>query len=140
MKLSYVFILIILSSCTRGIDLKNVDYSVLLNDSNSKVWIVEELISNGVDVSGVNTYSKDLIIFHESRDVNIIPMKALGDAAPKRGKYDLNSIKNEITFEMEGGETWKMQFDYVTEDSVLMIPRKKGTSEFSMKIKPFPTL
>lgn len=140
MKFSYVFILIVLSSCTRGIDLKNVDYSVLLNDSNSKVWIVEELISNGVDVSGVNTYSKDLIIFHESRDVNIIPMKALGDAAPKRGKYDLNSIKNEITFEMEGGETWKMQFYYVTEDSVLMTPRKKGTNEFSMKIKPFPTL
>lgn len=140
MRSLFILLLVTAGACTRGIDLKNVDYSALLNDSNSKVWIIEEMISNGVDISGVNTYSKDLIIFHESRDINIIPMKALGDAAPKRGKYDLNSIKNQITFDMEGGESWKMKFEYVTEDSILIVPRSKGSADFSFKIKPFPAL
>ncbi len=139
MRLIYLFTFVFTVSCTGGIELKNVDYGALLHDGNSKVWIVDELLVNGIDASGVNAYSKDLFIFHENTTVNVIPMKALGDAGPKRGNFDLNSIKNQITFDMEK-EMWYMEFKYITEDSLLLVPRIKNKPTFSMKLKPFPVL
>jgi hypothetical protein len=140
MRKVYTFIaLLILSGCTSGIPLKSVDYSHVLSDENSKVWVIEKEIVNGVNISSGLTSQKDLIIFHNSGRVQIIAMKALGHTRPKSGYYHLNSQEMNLGISFKH-EEWNMELVYVTEDSVYFKPKSNSDYKHELQIKPLPEL
>jgi hypothetical protein len=51
----------------------------------------------------------------------------------------VNSNDDKIMMEF-GKETWDMRFDYITEDSIKMLPNKESHVFFELKIIPFPEL
>jgi len=75
-----LFLSLILSSCSSQVSLKDVDYNNLLNDHNSKVWLIDKQVVNNIDIANGHDWNKELMIFHETGKVEIIPMKALGKA------------------------------------------------------------
>jgi hypothetical protein len=121
--------------------MKSVHYDTLLHDENSKVWLINNVIVDGVDVSPTNKMSKDLMIFYESREVTIVPLKDMGKVVPKRGVYSLNSDDRMIDLDfIESKESWQFDLTYITEDSILMVPRKGREPEFKIRLVPFPKL
>lgn len=129
-----------LSACTSGINMTSVDYGNLLHDNNSKVWVVNKLVYDKVNTSGVGFPNKDLMIFHEDGTVQITPVKGLGKQRPKTGRYYLDSEDKEIEFYFDNQETWLMKMNYLTEDSVYMSPRGKSKAQFELQIVPLPVL
>lgn len=121
--------------------MKSVHYDSLFNDGNSKVWMIQNVLIDGVDVTPTDKMSKDLMIFYRSRNVTIVPLKQMGAVVPKRGVYSLDSDDKEIDLDfMETKESWKFDLVYVTEDSILMSPRKDCQPEFKIRLIPFPEI
>jgi hypothetical protein len=119
--------------------LKNIDYNNLLNDNNSKVWIINRQIVSGVNIADALHRNKDLIIFHDSGVVDVIPMKALGTKTGRKGNYYLNSEEKTLEFVFTD-ESWIMDLDYISEGSILMIQAKESDVEFDIQIMPLPEL
>lgn len=134
-----LFLSLILGACTSGVSLQSVNYNNLLNDENSKVWMINQMVVNHVNIANGHDWNKDLMIFHETGRVELIPMKALGKSNPKKGHYYLDSDnkKLEITFP---DEEWKMSLTYITEDSIYMKSTKESDVQYGIQLIPFPEL
>lgn len=128
-----------LIGCTGGIPLKSVNYNSLLTDDNSKVWLINKQSINKINFANSNVWNKDLMIFHESGKVEIIPLKAMGQKSPRKGKYYLDSDNKtlEITFPKE---EWRMKLEYITEDSIYMKSIEGSDIKFNIQIIPLPEL
>lgn len=139
-----LFAILIISGCTSNIPMRSVNYSSLLHNDNSKVWLINRQIVNNINITNGHNWNKELMIFHVNGVVEIIPMQSLGKALPKKGSYYLDSDKKllEICFKSENGkrEDWLMDLDYITEDSIFMSPTKTSDSEMQLQIIPLPEL
>ncbi|MFT6502624.1 MAG: hypothetical protein ACJASQ_002751 [Crocinitomicaceae bacterium] len=138
MKYCIIFSLVLIG-CTGGIPLQKVNYTSLLTDDNSKVWLINKQSVNKVNFANSSVWSKDLMIFHESGKVEIIPLKAMGKKSPKCGRYYLDSDNKtlEITFPKE---EWQMDLEYITEDSIYMKSTEGSDIKFDIQIIPLPEL
>lgn len=130
----------LLTSCVESINLNSVDYDSLFNDANSKVWMVDQVLQDGENVAATINLQKDLIIFHRSHVVNIVPLADIYKSSPKRGSYYLDSDERTMSMEFLDKSTWNFELGYLTEDSVLLVPKEDSHLQFSLKIKPFPEL
>lgn len=126
-------------SCTNGIDLDVVFYDSLLNDNNSKVWVVNSFVVGGMDVSNPILSEKNIIVFHANNTVNMLPMKGIGSSNPKRGRYILDSKNKELVIDF-GDSQWDLDINYITEDSIYFSTKEKVENKFGFQIIPFPKL
>jgi len=134
-----LFLSLILSSCSSQVSLKDVDYNNLLNDHNSKVWLIDKQVVNNIDIANGHDWNKELMIFHETGKVEIIPMKALGKANPKVGNYILISDEKRLEISFPD-EEWVMSLTNITEDSIYMKSAKGSDAKFDIQLIPFPEL
>lgn len=125
--------------CTTGYPLKSVDYNDLFCDGNSKVWVVDKMIVNRVNTAQEPVEKKDLFIFHESGVLDFLPMKALGNEAPRKGRYYLDSDKRELSITFDR-EEWLFELPVLEEDRVLMKPAKRGNAPYTIELIPLPEL
>jgi len=139
MKLLRFSVFILCVGCTSGVSLKSVDYNVLFHDSNSKVWMINKIVEKGINMAPAGNWNKDLIVFHSNGNVNLLPMKAMGHAAPRKGEYYLNSENRTMEIEFKDAH-WDMDLSYITEDSVLMTSARKSDVNFSIQLVPLPEL
>lgn len=139
-----LFAILILSGCTANIPMKKVSYNTLLNDDNSKVWLINKQIVNNINITNGHNWNKELMIFHANGVVEIISMQSLGKKHPKKGDYYLDSDNKrlEISFNGENGKTeeWIMELAYITVDSIFMSPTKASDTEMHLQIIPLPEL
>jgi len=129
----------ILASCTSSVDLKSIDYSGLLDDGNSKVWIISEEEVAGTVISDPSLYRKKMIVFHNSGVVNMIPVNALGDREPERGYFFVNSDKKILNLEFKK-ELWVLEMVHLTEDSIVCKALSESDLQVNFKLIPFPEL
>lgn len=140
MKKKMIFISMILSACTTGVDLQSVDYTSLFTDSNSKVWIINKVIIQDANISPVKNENKEIIIFYNNGHCDLIPMKDLTRKPVRKGTFILDSKKREITIDFKDDKFWDFNIPYITEDSVLLNAKENSKTPFSIQIKPFPEL
>lgn len=135
----FISILVLLSSCTTGIDFKNVNYDNLLHDDNSKVWVVNKVKINGAVISSNNYLDKDILIFHENGICDLVAFKDLSSGKSRKGQYTIDSDKKimSITFP---NEYWSYNMSDLSEDSITLNPTKKSGSQFGFQLKPFMQL
>ena len=135
----YIAAALSLGSCTNGIDLDEVFYDSLLNDNNSKIWVVNSFVVDGVDVASPILVDKNIIVFHANKAVNMLPMRGIGSSNPKRGRYILDSKNRELVIDF-GDSQWDLDISYITEDSIYFSTKKKVENKFGFQIIPFPEL
>lgn len=131
---------VILSSCTAGVSLKSVDYSTLLNDDNSKLWLVNKFFIDGRLVSPTEDLKKDVIMFYSNENFNYIGIRDIARKAPRKGRYSLDSELKVLTFHFNNNEEWGMKMAYLTEDSLLLVPAENAQVPYSFQLIPFPEL
>jgi hypothetical protein len=136
-KLIYTIPLIAFS-CSTGITLDSVDYGSLFDDSNSKVWLVSKQIVDNADISPIQTYDKDIMVFHKGGVVDYIALKDITRKKPRKGQYVLDSQNRTMKIEFENGRIWDLDLSYITEDSILMEPTKNSDLNIAVQLKPLP--
>ena len=135
-----LFIPVLLFSCTAGIDLKSVDYTVLFTDSNSKVWLVNKVIIENANIAPAKNEGKDVLIFHDNGRCDLIPMKDIARKGPRKGNFTLDSDNRKLTIDFQDRTKWNFDLPYITEDSILLNAEDGSKTPFSIQIIPFPEL
>ena len=125
-------------SCSTGISLDSVDYGSLFDDSNSKVWLVNKHMVDNANITPVNFYDKEIMIFHKSGVVDCIALKEITRKKPRKGQYVLDSRNRTMKIEFEDDQIWDLDLSYITEDSILMEPTKNSDINIAVQLKPLP--
>ena len=134
-----ILTLLILCSCTAGINYKNVEYGNLFHDDNSKVWLINKVVFNGAVISSSSHLDKDVIVFHDNGICDLIPFKNLGTGTPKKGRFYVNSKLKQLNIDFPK-ETWVYGMSYAFEDSISLKPNKESDYQMGMQLKPFMEL
>jgi hypothetical protein len=138
-----LFIFCLLVSCTSGIDTSKVSYDMLLNDGNSKVWIIEKEIVNTVNIAPYLIEEKQLMIFYNDGTFSFGPMKSLGRNTYDKGDYWLDSDDSTLSFEFDPIDMefhWDCHVAEAYVDSIFLVPSEGALNEFSWKLIPLPKI
>ncbi|MDB2657288.1 hypothetical protein N9Y60_04455 [Crocinitomicaceae bacterium] len=135
----FLAITLLSGGCTSNYPLKSVNYDDLFCDGNSKVWVINKMIVNDIDVSQSNLTNKEVFIFHESGVLDYVPLKVLGSASPKKGRYYLDSDKRTLSIVFHDKE-WFFMLSVLEDDRIVMRPYKKGRAPFTLELIPLPEL
>ncbi len=131
--------LILLTACTSNYPLKSVDYNDLLTGGNSKVWVINKMVVKNVNVAQHDLVNKEVFIFHESGVVDYLPLKAIGEKSPQKGRFYLDSDKRTLSLTFEH-KTWRFKLSVLEEHKIVMRPLKKGKAPFTAELIPLPEL
>lgn len=139
MKILWGLCLLVVASCTTGVKLKAVNLGPLFHDSNSKVWMVDKVISEKKNYAPRINMEKDVIIFYETGKCMYQPMRTLGDFVGKKGEYSLFSEDRTLSLYYPN-ERWDFKITSLTEDTVVLEPLKSSDLKYTMVLVPFPEL
>lgn len=138
MKIIYFFLLLcFLASCANSLDLKPVPLDPLFNDMNSKVWVIDQVITGGKNYAPNQKLDKDIIVFYVSGKCLFQPMKTLGHFVGKQGRYSVNTEDKKITINFEK-EIWDFEIAHLSEDTLILDPSKYSDLNYQMVLVPFP--
>lgn len=126
-------------SCTSGIKLKPVSLGPLFHDSNSKVWMIDKVITNNKNFAPLINLEKDVLVFYETGKCMFQPMRTLGDFVGKKGEYSVYTEDSTITLNFPK-EQWNFKISKLTEDTVVLDPTKDSDLQYQMVLVPFPEL
>lgn len=129
---------LLLTACHTGIDFHSVDHDNLLNDQNSKVWLVDKVIMDNASIGPYGDLNKDVIIFYQSGNFQYSALRKLGTEHPEKGDYYLDSRKMRLTMTFNDDANWVFNIGYVEPDSILLHPDPASDLKYSLKIVPLP--
>lgn len=133
------FIISVVDGCSSGVELLPVSKEPLLNDLNSKVWLVDQLIKTDTNYAPPITIDKDILVFYHTGKCLYQPMKSLGDMAGKKGEYALHSDDMNLSMYF-GEEKWSFTLNVISEDTLVLVPKEPTEMGFTMVLTPFPEL
>lgn len=132
-------LLLVQVGCTSNYPLKSVNYDDLFCDGNSKVWVINKTIVDGINVSQSGLHKKEVFVFHESGVLDYIPFKGMGSSEPKKGRYYLDSDKRTLSIVFKEKE-WFFKLSVLEDDRIVIRPYKKGRAPFTLELVPLPEL
>ncbi len=137
--ISILFITIILNACSTGVELKQISLGPFFHDNNSKVWLIDQVIVDEINYSPSNINEKDLLIFYDNNRCLFQPLKSFGKTKGKKGNYSIDSEKKEIALYFPL-EKWDFTIDYITEDTVVLMPKQNAEFAYQLVLIPLPEL
>jgi hypothetical protein len=138
-KLYYLTILyLLISGCTTGVKMVENDYSSLLHDGNSKVWMIRELKSNGSDFAKKGEI-RDLLIFYSNGQCILQSTHEMGTQTGQKAEFKTLFHEKKLTISFPK-EKWDFQVDIKSEDEIILNPFPGSQTNFSMSLVPLPQL
>jgi hypothetical protein len=137
-RIGYLFILLLFYSCTTGVSLIENDFSSLLHDGNSKVWMIKELESNGSDFAKKGEI-RDLLIFYENGTCILQSTAEIANQTGQRASFKANFAQKtlSITFPKE---KWDFKVEIKADNEIHLKPIQGTKTNFSMTLIPLPEL
>ena len=134
----YLILFILASSCTTGVSLIENDFSSLLHDGNSKVWMIKELNSNGSDFAKKGEI-RDLLIFYENGTCILQSTAEIANQTGQRASFKANFAQKtlSITFPKE---KWDFKVEIKADNEIHLKPIQGTKTNFSMTLVPLPEL
>jgi hypothetical protein len=134
----YLILFILASSCTTGVSLIENDFSSLLHDGNSKVWMIKELNSNGSDFAKKGEI-RDLLIFYENGTCILQSTAEIANQTGQRASFKANFAQKtlSITFPKE---KWDFIVEIKSDNEIHLKPIQGTKTNFSMTLVPLPEL
>lgn len=134
-----LLILGIIAGCSSGVELKPISLAPLFNDSNSKVWVIDEVNSGNKNFAPKINVEKDVVIFYQNGKCVFQPMNTLGDLEGKRGQYSLYSDENLISLFFTQ-EKWEFEINVQSQNKIILNPTKKSDIKYQLVLIPFPEI
>ena len=123
------------AGCTSSARLKPISYDYLLNDGNSKVWMINQMVIEKTDIAPRKDTQKELMIFYNDGKFQYIPVQELGHKKGRIGSYFLDSEEKTLKLYFKE-DTWHFKLKQITEDAIYMTPMQDSKVEFSLGIVP----
>jgi len=136
---NWIVVFGVLTGCSRGVELRPISLSPLFNDSNSKIWVVDEVNSGNKNFAPKRNVDKDVVIFYKNGKCVFQPMKTIGDIEGKRGDYSLYSDDNLISL-FFAQERWEFKINVQSQDKIVLTPTEKSDIKYQLVIVPFPEI
>ena len=111
----------------------------LLNDLNSKVWLVDQAIRNDTNYAPRINIDKDILVFYSSGKCLYQPMRLLGEEIGKKGEYALHSEDLNLNLYFED-EKWSFRLFVISEDTLFLEAKHPTDMDYSLVLIPFPEL
>lgn len=134
----FLFLLLLFSSCTTGVSLIENDFSSLLHDGNSKVWMIKDLISNGSDFAKKGEI-RDLLIFYENGTCILQSTAEIAKQTGQRASYKANFAQKTLSIKFPK-EKWDFSVEIKSDDEIHLKPVQGSKTNFSLTIVPLPEL
>jgi hypothetical protein len=139
MKLYFILILLVLSACSTGVSLKKVPFGPIFHDNGSKVWMIDEVITNGKNYAPIENTDKDVMVFYDSGVCMFQPMKSLGEIQGRKGEYSIYSEEGTLSIFFKN-ERWDFTIKSINETRIELIPLKKSAFKYALVLIPFPEI
>lgn len=136
-----VFIpLLLLAGCTSNISMKKVPLDYLLNDSSSKVWLLNKVIDeNGEDLAPDMINFRDIFIFYNTGHVVVQPLNSLGNKQGKQGFFFLEKENTQLRLEFSD-EHWQFKVKTFELEKIELQPMKESDLKYELELIPLPEL
>ena len=130
--------MILFSSCTTGVSLIENDFSSLLHDGNSKVWMIKELNSNGSDFAKKGDI-RDLLIFYENGTCILQSTAEIATQTGQKATFKANFAQKSLSISFPK-EKWDFVVEIKSDNDIHLKPVKGSKTNFSMTLVPLPEL
>lgn len=138
-KLLFVYLtLFIFTSCTTGVSMVENDFSSMLHDGNSKVWMIRDIVSNGTNFAKKGEI-KDLLIFYETGSCILQSTFEIGTQTGQKGQFKADFAAKKLVIQFPK-EKWEFNVDIKSENEILLTPAKDTKTTFSLVLIPLPEL
>jgi hypothetical protein len=131
-------LLLFFSSCTTGVSLIENDFSSLLHDGNSKVWMIKDLVSNGSDFAKKGEI-RDLLIFYENGTCILQSTAEIAKQTGQRASYKANFAQKTLSINFPK-EKWDFIVEIKSDNEIHLKPVQGSKTSFSLTIVPLPEL
>jgi len=128
----------LLNGCTAGVKMVENDYSSLLHDGNSKVWMIRDITSNGSDFAKKGEI-RDLMIFFFNGQCVLQSTHEMGSQTGQKAEFKVDYKAKKLSI-MFPNEKWDFLVDIKSEDEILLNPFPGSQTNFSMTLVPLPLL
>jgi hypothetical protein len=135
--LKIAFISFLVGSCSTNVKLKPISLYPLFNDSSSKVWLIDKVITNDRNFAPKENIDKDVVVFYQNGKCMYQPLKTLGNFIGKIGEYTIYSAEKNVTFYFPN-ERWDFIIEKLTEDTIILKPTKISDLKYQIVLIPFP--
>ncbi len=136
-SLKIALISFLVGSCSTGVKLKPISLDPLFNDSSSKVWLIDKVITNNKNFAPKENLDKDVVVFYQNGKCMYQPLKTLGNFIGKKGEYTIYSAEKSLTLYFPN-ERWDFVIDKLTEDTIILKPTKISDLKYQIVLIPFP--
>ena len=137
-RLSYIFLFFLLEACTTGVSMVENDFSSMLHDGNSKVWMIRDIVSNGTNFAKKGDI-KDLLIFYDNGYCILQSTFEIGTQTGQKGQFKADFAAKKLIIQFPK-ETWDFSVEIKSENEILLKPATNSKTTFSMVIIPLPEL
>lgn len=139
MKRYFIIFFLGLTACSIGVPLKVVPFGPIFHDNGSKVWMVDEVITNGKNYAPIENEDKDVIVFYDSGACMFQPMKSLGDVQGKKGEFSVYSDEGALSMFFKN-ERWDFKIKSIKSTRIELTPLKKSSFKYTLVLIPFPEI
>jgi hypothetical protein len=128
-----------LFGCTTGIELIPLHYDAFLHDSNSKVWVVDQLWTQEGNHAQQDILKKDAIIFFEDGNCYILKVNALGTSNYDLFQYKLIEKDQQRYLRLVGKKKKLLfQLNQFSNGNIRLKPANVERFKYTMVLIPFP--
>ena len=133
------FIGFLLTACTGSIRTDAVDFTQGFTDGNSKVWMVNKVLSPDGAYTMPEKLKKEVLVFYQSGGCFLTNLQKLSKGQGRKGRFALDHEKQQVTLYFLG-ETREFAFEFADENNLMLYPLEGSQYTNAMELIPFPEL
>ncbi|MBI1837934.1 MAG: hypothetical protein HYR91_11790 [Flavobacteriia bacterium] len=133
----FSFGLFLLFSCTAEYKLNPIDHSSFFHDSNSKVWLIDEINRDHKNYASLERKNRDILIFYKTNKVLLTKIDKIATKENYQGIFYLNEEKKEIFIKFKKNQ-WRYKFNIKSNDKLVFKPLKGIKNQFELVLIPLP--
>jgi hypothetical protein len=127
----------LLSACTGSVRTDTVDFTQGFTDGNSKVWMVEKIISPEGAVLMKQNLQQDIYVFYQSGNCLLTNLQKLASGKGIHGTMEFDHEKQYVTM-IFPQEKREFEFEFTNENQLILYPLEGSDYTNAMELIPFP--
>jgi hypothetical protein len=127
----------LLSACTGSVRTDTVDFTQGFTDGNSKVWMVEKIISPDGAVLMKQNLQQDIYVFYQSGNCLLTNLQKLASGKGIHGTMEFDHEKQYVTM-IFPQEKREFEFEFTNENQLILYPLEGSDYTNAMELIPFP--
>jgi hypothetical protein len=132
-------LIMLLYACGTGVELEEIPFDPVFHDNSSKVWLIDQVITNGKNYAPIENENKDIIVFYESGNCMFQPLKSLGDIQGKKGRFSIFTSDSTMGIFFKN-ERWDFKVKTLKHNYIELTPLKGSDFQYSLVLISFPEI